>query len=55
MLLQGTGGSVTSITTSMAEHPIAGVPASIPMKRSLPRFANQLLFQPAKRKRKETA
>jgi NAD(P)-dependent dehydrogenase (short-subunit alcohol dehydrogenase family) len=31
MLLQGTGGSVTSITTSMVDHPIAGTPASIPM------------------------
>jgi NAD(P)-dependent dehydrogenase (short-subunit alcohol dehydrogenase family) len=31
MLSQGTGGSVTSITTSMAENPIAGLPASIPM------------------------
>jgi NAD(P)-dependent dehydrogenase (short-subunit alcohol dehydrogenase family) len=31
MLLQGTGGSVTSITTSMVGHPIAGTPASIPM------------------------
>jgi NAD(P)-dependent dehydrogenase (short-subunit alcohol dehydrogenase family) len=31
MLLQGTGGSVTSITASLAENPIAGVPASIPM------------------------
>jgi NAD(P)-dependent dehydrogenase (short-subunit alcohol dehydrogenase family) len=31
MLSQGTGGSVTSITTSMVENPIAGVPASIPM------------------------
>jgi NAD(P)-dependent dehydrogenase (short-subunit alcohol dehydrogenase family) len=31
MLSQNTGGSVTSITTSMVEHPIAGVPASIPM------------------------
>jgi NAD(P)-dependent dehydrogenase (short-subunit alcohol dehydrogenase family) len=30
MLSQGTGGSVTSITTSMVEHPIAGIPASIP-------------------------
>jgi hypothetical protein len=28
---QGTGGSVTSITTSLVENPIAGVPASIPM------------------------
>jgi NAD(P)-dependent dehydrogenase (short-subunit alcohol dehydrogenase family) len=31
MLSQGTGGSVTNITTSMVENPIAGVPASIPM------------------------
>jgi NAD(P)-dependent dehydrogenase (short-subunit alcohol dehydrogenase family) len=31
ILLQGTGGSVTTITASLAEHPIAGVPASIPM------------------------
>jgi len=31
MLAQGTGGSVTSITTSMAENPIASVPASVPM------------------------
>ncbi|MGA3047746.1 MAG: SDR family oxidoreductase [Terracidiphilus sp.] len=31
MLTQGTGGSVTSITTTLAEHPIAGVTASIPM------------------------
>ena len=31
MLSQGTGGSVTSITTSLVEHPIAGVPVSIPM------------------------
>jgi NAD(P)-dependent dehydrogenase (short-subunit alcohol dehydrogenase family) len=31
MLTQGTGGSVTSITASLAENPIAGVPASIPM------------------------
>lgn len=31
MLSQGTGGSVTSITASLAENPIAGVPASIPM------------------------
>lgn len=31
MLSQGTGGSVTSITTSMVENPIAGIPASIPM------------------------
>ena len=31
ILSQGTGGSVTSITTSLVENPIAGVPASIPM------------------------
>jgi NAD(P)-dependent dehydrogenase (short-subunit alcohol dehydrogenase family) len=31
MLSQGTGGSVTTITASLAKNPIAGVPASIPM------------------------
>jgi NAD(P)-dependent dehydrogenase (short-subunit alcohol dehydrogenase family) len=31
MLAQGTGGSVTCITASLAGSPIAGVPASIPM------------------------
>jgi NAD(P)-dependent dehydrogenase (short-subunit alcohol dehydrogenase family) len=31
MLTQGTGGSVTTITASLADHPIAGVTASIPM------------------------
>jgi NAD(P)-dependent dehydrogenase (short-subunit alcohol dehydrogenase family) len=31
MLKQGTGGSVTTITASLADNPIAGVPASIPM------------------------
>jgi NAD(P)-dependent dehydrogenase (short-subunit alcohol dehydrogenase family) len=31
ILLQGTGGSVTSITASLAKNPIAGLPASIPM------------------------
>lgn len=31
MLLQGTGGSVTSITASLADNPIVGIPASIPM------------------------
>jgi NAD(P)-dependent dehydrogenase (short-subunit alcohol dehydrogenase family) len=31
MLAQGTGGSVTSITASLAKNPIAGIPASIPM------------------------
>ncbi len=31
MLSQGTGGSVTSITASLADNPIAGLPGSIPM------------------------
>ncbi len=31
MLAQGTGGSVTTITASLADNPMAGVPASIPM------------------------
>jgi len=31
MLLQGSGGSVTSVTASLADNPIAGIPASIPM------------------------
>ena len=31
MLAQSTGGSVTSITSSLVENPIAGVSASIPM------------------------
>jgi NAD(P)-dependent dehydrogenase (short-subunit alcohol dehydrogenase family) len=31
MLSQGTGGSVTTITASLADNPIAGTPASIPM------------------------
>ncbi|EJL80862.1 dehydrogenase of unknown specificity, short-chain alcohol dehydrogenase [Herbaspirillum sp. CF444] len=31
MLRQGTGGSVVGITTSLLEHPIAGVTASVPM------------------------
>jgi NAD(P)-dependent dehydrogenase (short-subunit alcohol dehydrogenase family) len=31
MLTQGTGGSVTTITSSLTENPIAGVSASIPM------------------------
>lgn len=31
MLSQGSGGSVTTITAALAENPIAGVPASIPM------------------------
>jgi NAD(P)-dependent dehydrogenase (short-subunit alcohol dehydrogenase family) len=31
MLSQGGGGSVTTITASLADNPIAGVPASVPM------------------------
>ena len=31
MLLQGTGGSVVTITAALADNPIAGAPASIPM------------------------
>ncbi len=31
MLSQGTGGSVTSITAALADNPISGSPASIPM------------------------
>jgi len=31
MLSQGAGGSVTNITASLADNPIAGLPASIPM------------------------
>jgi NAD(P)-dependent dehydrogenase (short-subunit alcohol dehydrogenase family) len=31
ILSQGTGGSVTTITASLADNPIAGAPASIPM------------------------
>jgi NAD(P)-dependent dehydrogenase (short-subunit alcohol dehydrogenase family) len=31
MLTQGKGGSVTTITAALADNPIAGVPASIPM------------------------
>jgi len=31
MLAQGTGSSVTSISASLADNPIAGIPASVPM------------------------
>jgi len=31
MLAQGRGGSVTTVTAALADNPIAGVPASIPM------------------------
>jgi NAD(P)-dependent dehydrogenase (short-subunit alcohol dehydrogenase family) len=50
MLSQGTGGSVTTITTSLAEHPIAGVPASIPMitKGGLDAITRSLAIEYAK-------
>ena len=32
MVAQRSGGSIVSITTTLAQHPIAGVPASVPMK-----------------------
>jgi NAD(P)-dependent dehydrogenase (short-subunit alcohol dehydrogenase family) len=50
MLSQGTGGTVTSITTSLAEHPIAGVPASIPMitKGGLDAITRSLAIEYAK-------
>jgi len=31
MLAQGSGGSVTSISASLADNPVVGVPASVPM------------------------
>jgi NAD(P)-dependent dehydrogenase (short-subunit alcohol dehydrogenase family) len=31
MVAQKSGGSIVSITTSLVDHPIAGVPASVPM------------------------
>ncbi len=31
MLSQGTGGSVATITASLADNPIVGIPASVPM------------------------
>jgi NAD(P)-dependent dehydrogenase (short-subunit alcohol dehydrogenase family) len=51
MLLQGTGGSVTSITTSMVENPIAGLPASIPMitKGGLDAVTRSLAIEYAKK------
>ena len=51
MLLQGTGGSVTSITASLAENPIAGIPASIPMitKGGLNAITRSLAIEYAKK------
>jgi len=50
MLSQGTGGSVTSITTSLVENPIVGVPASIPMitKGGLDAITRSLAIEYAK-------
>ncbi|HTC07058.1 MAG TPA: SDR family oxidoreductase [Xanthobacteraceae bacterium] len=51
MLSQGTGGSVTSITTSFVDHPNAGVRASIPMvtKGGLDAVTRSLAIEYAKK------
>jgi NAD(P)-dependent dehydrogenase (short-subunit alcohol dehydrogenase family) len=51
MLLQGTGGSVTTITAALAENPIEGIPASIPMmtKGGLNAMTRSLASEYAKR------
>jgi NAD(P)-dependent dehydrogenase (short-subunit alcohol dehydrogenase family) len=50
MLAQGSGGSIVTITTSLAEHPIAGVPASVPMitKGGLDAITRSLAIEYAK-------
>ena len=50
MLAQKTGGSIVSITTTMAEHPIAGVNASVPMitKGGLEAITRSLAMEYAK-------
>jgi NAD(P)-dependent dehydrogenase (short-subunit alcohol dehydrogenase family) len=50
MLAQKTGGSVTSITSAMVEHPMAGVNASIPMvtKGGLEAITRSLAMEYAK-------
>jgi NAD(P)-dependent dehydrogenase (short-subunit alcohol dehydrogenase family) len=52
MLAQGTGGSVTTITTSLVENPIAGVTASVPMitKGGLEAITRSLASEYAKAK-----
>jgi NAD(P)-dependent dehydrogenase (short-subunit alcohol dehydrogenase family) len=52
MLSQGTGGSVTTITASLADNPIAGVPASIAMitKGGLDAITRSLACEYAKSK-----
>ena len=51
ILLQGTGGSVTTITASLAENPMAAVPASIAMmtKGALDTVTRSLAIEYAKR------
>jgi NAD(P)-dependent dehydrogenase (short-subunit alcohol dehydrogenase family) len=51
MLLQGTGGSVTSITASLADNPMAGTHASVPMitKGGLNTITRSLALEYAKR------
>jgi NAD(P)-dependent dehydrogenase (short-subunit alcohol dehydrogenase family) len=51
ILSQGTGGSVTTITAALAENPIAGIPASIPMmtKGGLNAITRSLASEYAKR------
>jgi NAD(P)-dependent dehydrogenase (short-subunit alcohol dehydrogenase family) len=50
MLAQKTGGSVICITSAMVEHPIAGVPASVPMvtKGGLEAITRSLAMEYAK-------
>ena len=50
MLRQNTGGSITAVTTAMVEHPIAGVPSSIPMvtKGGLEAITRSLAMEYAK-------
>lgn len=52
MVKQGSGGSVTSITASLADNPIAGVPASIPMitKGGLDAITRSLAIEYAREK-----
>jgi len=51
ILSQGTGGSVTTITASLAENPMAGVPASLPMitKGGLDTVTRSLAIEYAKK------
>jgi NAD(P)-dependent dehydrogenase (short-subunit alcohol dehydrogenase family) len=50
MLAQGSGGSIVTITASLAENPIAGVPASVPMitKGGLDAITRSLAIEYAK-------